>query len=102
MAYYTGPDDESSAWQAQANRVKGFLNRADLVERYARITKRDVSQLDFYTAFAFWKLACIIEGVYARYLGGALGDRSADELAPFAAQVEAAVTAAHRSLSRLH
>jgi aminoglycoside phosphotransferase (APT) family kinase protein len=102
MAYYTGPDDESSAWQAQANRVKGFLNRADLVERYARITNRDVSQLDFYTAFAFWKLACIIEGVYARYLGGALGDRSAEELAPFAAQVEAAVTAAHRSLARLH
>lgn len=102
MAYYTGPDDESSAWQSQANRVKGFLNRADLVERYARITKRDVSQLDFYTAFAFWKLACIIEGVYARYLGGALGDRSAEELAPFAAQVESAVTAAHRSLSRLH
>jgi aminoglycoside phosphotransferase (APT) family kinase protein len=101
MAYYTGPDDESSAWQAQANRVKGFLNRADLVERYARITKRDVSQLDFYTAFAFWKLACIIEGVYARYLGGALGDRSASELAPFAAQVESAVTAAHRYLSRL-
>jgi aminoglycoside phosphotransferase (APT) family kinase protein len=102
MAYYTGPDDEASTWQAQANRVEGFLNRADLVERYARITSRDVSQLDFYTAFACWKLACIIEGVYARYLGGALGDRSADELAPFAAQVEAAVTAAHRSLSRLH
>ena len=101
MAYYTGPDDESSAWQAQANRVKGFLNRADLVERYARVTKRDVSQLDFYTAFAFWKLACIIEGVYARYLGGALGDRSASELAPFAAQVESAVTAAHHYLSRL-
>jgi aminoglycoside phosphotransferase (APT) family kinase protein len=101
MAYYTGPDDESSAWQAQANRVKGFLNRADLVERYARVTKRDVAQLDFYTAFAFWKLACIIEGVYARYLGGALGDRSASELAPFAAQVESAVTAAHRYLSRL-
>ncbi len=102
MAYYTGPDDEASAWQAQANRVKGFMNRAELVERYARITKRDVSQLDFYTAFAFWKLACIIEGVYARYLGGALGDRSAQELAPFAQQVQAAVTSAHESLARLH
>ncbi len=101
MAYYTGPGDEASAWQAQANRVTGFLNRADLVERYARITKRDVSQLNFYTAFAFWKLACIIEGVYARYLGGALGDRSAEELAPFAAQVEAAVTSAHRYLSQM-
>ena len=102
MAYYTGPDDEASAWQAQANRVKGFMNRAELVERYARITQRDVSQLDFYTAFAFWKLACIIEGVYARYLGGALGERSAQELAPFAQQVQAAVTSAHESLARLH
>lgn len=102
MAYYTGPDDEASAWQAQANRLKGFMNRAELVERYARITGRDVSQLDYYTAFAFWKLACIIEGVYARYMGGALGDRSAAELAPFAAQVEAAVTSAHSSLARLH
>jgi aminoglycoside phosphotransferase (APT) family kinase protein len=101
MAYYTGPDDEGSAWQGQANRVKGFLNRPQLVERYAQITKRDVSQLDFYTAFAFWKLACIIEGVYARYLGGALGDRSAEELAPFAAQVESAVTSAQRYLSHL-
>jgi aminoglycoside phosphotransferase (APT) family kinase protein len=102
MAYYTGPDDEGSAWQAQANRLTGFLNRPQLVERYARVTGRDVSQLDFYTAFAFWKLACIIEGVYARYLGGALGARDAAELAPFAAQVESAVTSAHRFLSRLH
>ena len=102
MAYYTGPVYEATPWQAQANRVKGFMNRAELVERYARITKRDVSQLDFYTAFAFWKLACIIEGVYARYLGGALGDRSAQELAPFAQQVQAAVTSAHESLARLH
>lgn len=102
MVYYTGPDDESSAWQSQANRLPGFLNRQDLVDRYASATGRDVSQLDFYMAFAFWKLACIIEGVYARYLGGALGDRSADDLAPFAAQVEAAVSSAHRSLARLH
>ena len=31
MAYYTGPDDEASAWQAQSNRVKGFMNRGELV-----------------------------------------------------------------------
>ena len=49
---------------------------------------RDVSNLDFYVAFAYWKLACILEGVYARYLGGALGDRDPAELAPFKEQVE--------------
>ena len=39
-----------------------------------RCRGRDISQLDFYVAFAYWKLACILEGVYSRYLGGALGD----------------------------
>ena len=34
------------------------------------------SGIDFYVAFAFWKLACILEGVYARYLAGALGRRA--------------------------
>ena len=42
------------------------------------------SRLDFYVAFGYWKLACILEGVYARYLGGALGARDRAELAPFA------------------
>ena len=47
-----------------------------------------MSQLDFYVAFGYWKLACVLEGVYARYLGGALGDRDPAELAPFKAQVD--------------
>ena len=38
----------------------------------------------------------------AQELGGALGDRSEQELAPFAQQVQAAVTSAHESLARLH
>ena len=39
------------------------------------VRPRPVADIDYYVAFAFWKLACILEGVYARYLGGALGDR---------------------------
>ena len=101
MVYWNGPHDEASAWSNTVCTADGFLDRADLAARYAERSGRDISKLDFYTAFAFWKLACIIEGVYARYLGGALGDRSAEELAPFAAQVESAVTSAQRYLSRL-
>ena len=29
-------------------------------------------------AFAYWKLACILEGVYARYVAGAMGDDGFD------------------------
>ena len=72
-----------------------------LAERYAEVSGRDISQLDFYVAFAFWKLACIIEGVYSRYLGGALGDRPPEELAPFKLQVEQAAASAETYLSAL-
>lgn len=95
MVYWTGPGDAASAWEGGATSVAGFWNRDQLAERYGEISGRDLSQLDFYVAFAYWKLACIIEGVYARYLGGALGQRDPAELEPFKQQVEAA---AQRSL----
>jgi hypothetical protein len=33
-----------------------------------------VSQIDFYVALGFWKLAIILEGVFARYAAGAYGE----------------------------
>ena len=101
QVYWTGPDDEPSAWGGQATTAPGFWGRAAMSERYAEISGRDVSKLDFYVAFGFWKLACILEGVYARYLGGALGARDRSELAPFAAQVDAAATKAAEHLETL-
>ena len=101
MVYWTGPGDEESAWAGAQTSIEGFLNRRDLAERYAQVSGRDISNIDFYVAFAFWKLACILEGVYARYLGGALGERSAEELEPFNQQVVAAAAKAEATLERL-
>jgi aminoglycoside phosphotransferase (APT) family kinase protein len=101
QVYWTGPDDDASAWTGSATTAPGFPNRAYLVQRYADVSGRDVAQLPFYVAFAYWKLACILEGVYARYLGGALGERSADELAPFEQQVRAAAQRASDVLAEL-
>lgn len=101
MVYWTGPNDDMSAWTGQACTAPGFLDRSDMAERYARVSGRDISQLDFYTAFAYWKLVCILEGVYARYLGGALGQRDPAELEPFNAQVLGAAARAEEMLSRL-
>ena len=96
--YWTGPSDEPSPWAAAATRVEGFWDRQQLVDRYAEVSGRDVSDLDIYIAFASWKLACILEGVYARYLGGALGSRDPAELEPFRRQVD---SAAERALQIL-
>ena len=59
------------------------------------------AHLDFYVAFGYWKLACILEGVYARYVGGALGERDAAELEPFRQQVDRAAVMAVETLARL-
>ncbi len=101
MVYWTGPGDEPSAWTGSSTTSKGFLDRAELASRYGEVTGRDLSGLDFYIAFAYWKLACILEGVYARYLGGALGQRDPAELLPFKLQVEHAATKAATALEGL-
>ena len=101
MVYWNGPGDDTSAWSNSVCTAPGFLDRGDLATRYARVSGRDISQLDFYTAFAFWKLACIIEGVYARYLGGALGEKDPAELEPFRIQVDGAAQKAAACLERL-
>jgi aminoglycoside phosphotransferase (APT) family kinase protein len=99
--YWTGPDDPPGAWTAGATTEPGFWPRARIAERYAEVSGRDVSHLDFYVAFAYWKLACILEGVYARYLGGALGDRDPAELEHFKEQVDAATANAEQTLEQL-
>ncbi|MFM7489854.1 MAG: phosphotransferase family protein [Actinomycetota bacterium] len=101
MVYWTGPDDDQSSWTNGSCTAPGFLNRHTLAERYTTVSGRDTSQLDFYVAFAYWKLACILEGVYARYLGGALGQRDPAELEPFNQQVIGAAARAEQLLSEL-
>ena len=55
--------------------AEGFPTYAELLERYAARTGRDLSGIDYYVAFSSWRLAVISEGVYARYLHGAMGDQ---------------------------
>ncbi len=54
--------------------VAGFPARAQLVQRYARLSGRDVSNLPYWVAFSRWRSACIGVGVRARYLAGHMAD----------------------------
>jgi aminoglycoside phosphotransferase (APT) family kinase protein len=77
MVYWTEPGDEAAILGVTPTTVPGFASRADVAAWYAERSGRDLSRLDFYVAFGYWKLACILQGVYARYVGGATaGDRS--------------------------
>jgi aminoglycoside phosphotransferase (APT) family kinase protein len=76
----------------------GFATYADLLERYARRTGRDLQGIGYYVAFSSWRLAVISEGVYARYLHGAMGDASELDLDQFKIGTEAL---ADRALSAM-
>lgn len=52
----------------------GHPSPAELIERYAARSGRDVSAVSWYTAFAWFKLAVILEGIHYRYtLGQTVG-----------------------------
>jgi aminoglycoside phosphotransferase (APT) family kinase protein len=78
LVYWTEPGDaEVALIGVGPTRLPGFSSRAELEARYASLSDRDLSAVPYYKAFGFWKLGCIIQGVYARYAGGAAaGDRS--------------------------
>ncbi len=100
LVVYWGQDDQDfTALPGSATSVDGFAQASELLSRYADASGRDVSQIDFYIAFGYWKLACILEGVLARYMGGAMGESNGD-WEPFAQQVEMLAQAAQESLAR--
>ncbi len=81
--YWTDPDGVAVLPQAAPTTLDGFMRSSELVERYAARSDLDLSGLDYYVTFGFWKLTCIIAGVYARYAGGAMGDVPASQVDGF-------------------
>jgi aminoglycoside phosphotransferase (APT) family kinase protein len=77
MVYWNDKGDTTSALMTAPTAIDGFPSRAELKQRYADKTGRDVAELDFYVSFGYWKLACILEGVFARYSHGAMGNDGA-------------------------
>ncbi len=70
-------ENEHSVLGVAPTALPGFATRTQLVDRYAAASGLDVSHVPYYCAFGIWKLACILQGVYVRYAGGAAaGDRS--------------------------
>lgn len=92
LVYWTEPGDEFSPffWAAPTT-APGFPGRKDIATRYAARSGRDLSEIDFYVALGLWKVAVILEGVYARYASGSYGEtddswRRFEEIVPQLAQ----------------
>jgi len=72
LGYWIESGDSESA-RANAfgpTALPGSLTRQELVARYADKTGRDVSGMLFYYCFGVYKIAVIIQQIYARYVRG--------------------------------
>ncbi|MGF1596144.1 MAG: phosphotransferase family protein [Acidimicrobiales bacterium] len=75
LGYWYDPDEPDNRGDAETTSLEGFLPAEEMAGRYAEEMKVDLDLVDYYRAFASWRLACIGEGVYARYLNGQQGSQ---------------------------
>jgi len=99
LVYWAQPGEEGISLGQPANLAPGFPSREELRDRYAERSGRDLSELDFFVALGYWKLAIILEGVYARYRAGGYG-KVDDGVEYFARVVENLAGAADRAERR--
>jgi aminoglycoside phosphotransferase (APT) family kinase protein len=64
----SGPGSDRS--QALYFDYTGMQSRAELMERYAARSGLALDAIDYYVVLARFKMACVLEGGYARYVSG--------------------------------
>lgn len=97
---FPDPEDEIPAAPEAALNVPGFPARSELAQRYADRTGRDISNIDYYYGFNRWKSACIVHGVYARYMQGNKSSEGVD-LEHMRSRVDDSLTLAAQAVNRL-
>ncbi|HEX3241202.1 MAG TPA: phosphotransferase family protein [Solirubrobacterales bacterium] len=100
LVYWSEAGDDFMPLFAPATIAPGFPKRDEVRERYAERSGRDLRQIDFFVALGYWKLAIILEGVYARYASGQYG-KTDEGFQEFAKIVERLADAADEAANRL-
>jgi aminoglycoside phosphotransferase (APT) family kinase protein len=98
--YWQQADDSdlrlAAGLSRSVTRRPGFPSRRDLLERYASRSGRDLSDLDWYVAFACFKLAVVLTGVAARGRAGAM---IGDGFVEMAARIPPLIAIGHGAMS---
>ena len=78
MSYWVQGDDPKLLkvmfGEAPITVMEGFMTRDEFIEAYAKKSKRDVDNMQFYMLFAYFKLAVIAQQIYYRYKKGQTRD----------------------------
>ena len=93
------PSDSRPTAPEAATSPAGFPTRSALANRYAEKTGRDLSNLPYYIAFNRWKTACIVHGVYARYMEGKKSTDGVD-LPTLKSRIDLSLTLAEEAINQ--
>jgi len=76
LAYWspTAPPSQRDALTTVIDRP-GYFTKAEIVERYATKSPRDLSGIRFYEVFAVFKIAVVIQQIYYRFAHGQTSDQ---------------------------
>jgi len=76
LGYWFDPEsEEEQKGDAEITGQPGWLSQTEMAGLYADAMGVSLDKVDYYRGFAAWRLACISEGVYARYLNGQQGEQ---------------------------
>ena len=98
LSYWIEPDDPDGlkAVMPTVTVTPGFMTRKELIDRYAEESGRDLSGMHWYVVFGYFKLAGILQQIYARWKNGQTTD---DRFATFGDRVRTLILHAE-NLSR--
>ncbi len=76
LSYWTEPDDprELKEVMPTVTSTPGFMTRREFMDRYAYSSGRDLSEMHWYMVFGYFKLAVILQQIYARWKKGQTTD----------------------------
>jgi aminoglycoside phosphotransferase (APT) family kinase protein len=98
LAMWLEPGDDFETTATSPSNLPGFPTRAEMLEHYRAHSELDLSDIGVYVAFSYWKVACINQGVWARYDAG---QKAADgvDVAAIRASVDRLAVLAERALT---
>ena len=72
LAYWVDRDDEPAfaSLRRQPSHLPGMPTREEFVARYVQLSGRACSDFTFYEVFGLFRLAVIIQQIWARYRAG--------------------------------
>jgi aminoglycoside phosphotransferase (APT) family kinase protein len=80
LLYWADGDDDHTFLPSSPTLAEAIPDRDWAISRYEERSGRSLSAWPWFSAFGWWKMACIVDGVHARYRAGSRGGATPGDL----------------------